>query len=570
MSNLHLTARAIAALIICCACCSCGRGSEKSSTAIGTEQSHQSSKLPDARIEIDAAAHLRTIPKELFGTNIEWLNHLQQVFDVKQNAVDSAVENFSKEMRVSLIRFPGGTFADYYHWKAGVGPVGKRQPQKAVINDGEFVNYFGTDELMQFCKDIGAHALLTINMITDNEKNAAAWVDYCNNPNNTERAQNGHPTPYTVSLWELGNESYMKADNPKTRESSLSPEEYAQRCTSFISEMKKVDPSIKVAAIGGSNFARYGFLADSDWNKKILGPLQDKIDFLALHTGYAPLIIENDRYTAEEVYSALLAFPKLFEQNLLETGQEIDKCAGANSSRIKIAITEWGPLFHVAPSSPWVDHPKTLASGLYTASILQAMIRNPRVTVATFFKLKDVLYIGSIGYDDVPKSSFYSLKLYSAFAGSDLVASKSEGPKYRCKAMGLVPEIQDVPYLDTIAIESADRKHLTLSAVNKSLTEKVTGHIHVKHFLPAQKAHLIVFTSSNFDANNGKDLPDVPGFSWAHQVQASLNPQFYKGKPGTLELQESSLEIPGADFDYEFAPHSVTAIELRARDRVAN
>lgn len=328
--------------------------------------------------------------------------------------------------------------------------------------------------------------------------------------------------------------------------------------------MRKVDPHIKLMAIGGNNFTRFDFLSDKDWNKKILEGLGNKIDFLSVHNGYAPLIVENQDYTVEDVYAALLAFPKLMEANFEQVSSEIEKSGVSDPGRIKIAVTEWAPLFHVATTSPWVDHPKTLGSGLYTAGALHAMIRNPRVCLSTFFKLKDFFFSGTIGFDNIPKSSFYALKLYSRLIGHNLVQCNTVSPIYHSKALGLIPEIKDVPFLDVIAATSADDKSLSIVAINRSCSAPLLAHIAIEHFKPQSHCSVTSFSAKNIDSNNGKDIPDVPGYVWKKQKQASTNPQFDQGGAGTLRLAESEFDKVSPNFDYLFPPHSITKLTLRA------
>ncbi len=419
-----------------------------------------------ATVNIDAAVQIRNVPKEIFGTNIEWPTKSQRVWLDETSTLDPKVIQLSKQLGVSLVRFPGGTFSDYYNWRLGIGPLFQRPPQKEVLNPGASVNYFGTDELMSFCRSVSAAPMLTVNLITGSAQEAADWVAYCNATANADRARHGHESAYKVAFWELGNESYMKPDKPETKPSSLSAQEYVQRCNNFIAAMRKVDPTIKVAVIGGNNFTRFDFMADKNWNESVLKALGDQIDFFSVHNGYAPLVIESNDYTVEEVYAALLAFPVLIEQNLASLSKQIDQFCPGNAKNIKIAVTEWGPLFHILPTSCWLDHPKTLGSGLYSAGVLHAMLRNPRVGLATFFKLKDVLFIGTIGYDNVPKASFYTLQLYSRLVGQNIVKTEVRCPTYTNRALGLIPSIDAVPYLDVLAARSADKKQLSIFVIN--------------------------------------------------------------------------------------------------------
>ncbi len=517
-----------------------------------------------AEISIDASRVIRTIPPELFGANIEWTMNMQGIWLAEKNCIDPEILQLSKESGLALFRYPGGTGADYYDWEKGIGPAASRQQQRRVISEGSEVNLFGTDELLSFCEKLEAKAILTVNLITESSEKAANWVAYCNRQNDYQASRKVPSAVQKIAFWELANEPYMKADNPNTRASSISAEEYVRKSKDFIDAMRRKDASVKIAAVGGSDFTRYSFLSDRDWNQKILKQLGNKIDVLSLHTGYAPLIIENTDYSLEDVYSSLLAFPKLMDENLNKVSREIDDCVKPSPSKVSIAVTEWAPLFHVATTSPWVDHPKTFGSGLYTALVLQSLIRNPRVSASTFFKLKDFLFGGIIGFNNVPKSSFYALKMYSALRKQNLLACKTESPTYDAKAVGLIPEIKQVPLLDTISTMHPQRKTLSICAINRSIDTALRTHIEIKDYKPKPGCKITIFDAANLDSNNGKDIPDVPGYSWAHQKEATHNPQFQQGRPGTLQLQTRAFSGASNSFDFTFPPHSAVCLTLES------
>ena len=118
-----------------------------------------------------------------------------------------------KKIHVPLLRWPGGCFADNYHWKDGVGPLKERA--KAVnIMWGNIPedNSFGTDEFLKLCNLIGCEPYLAGNMGTGSPEELENWIEYCNfkGPSDlaTLRATNGHSDPYRVKYWGIGNESW--------------------------------------------------------------------------------------------------------------------------------------------------------------------------------------------------------------------------------------------------------------------------------------------------------------------------------------------------------------------------
>ena len=159
-----------------------------------------------------------TIEPELYGTLIEntstlmegiWVGNDPSIPNDDGLRLDT-IEAF-RQLGISLVRFPGGTGADYYRWRNGIGPRSKRPRTWQFFFGNEDSNEFGTDEFMRFCETIGAAASIKINPITAPLHETLDWMQYCNYDGNTdlanERRENGHPHPYGVKSWIIGNET---------------------------------------------------------------------------------------------------------------------------------------------------------------------------------------------------------------------------------------------------------------------------------------------------------------------------------------------------------------------------
>ena len=119
-----------------------------------------------------------------------------------------------KKIQPPVIRWPGGCFADTYHWRDGIGPKDFR-PIRYNENFGTYevdTNQFGTHEFMEFCELVGARPWLNVNLMTGSVAEMREWAEYCNRAQDTtlsrERAANGHPEPFKVELWGIGNEAW--------------------------------------------------------------------------------------------------------------------------------------------------------------------------------------------------------------------------------------------------------------------------------------------------------------------------------------------------------------------------
>jgi alpha-N-arabinofuranosidase len=124
-----------------------------------------------------------------------------------------------KKIAPPIIRWPGGCFADIYHWRDGIGPVSSR-PVTYNTNFGTEQledNHFGTHEFMKVCEMVGAKPWLNINMLSGSVKEMVDWSEYCNRESSTtlgqERKENGHEAPFCVEYWGIGNEAWAGGGN---------------------------------------------------------------------------------------------------------------------------------------------------------------------------------------------------------------------------------------------------------------------------------------------------------------------------------------------------------------------
>jgi len=513
-----------------------------------TPPEHAPDASDNSEIVVDARKIIRPIPRLLYGTNVEWINDANGIWDARASRFDAEILRAAKELGVTLVRFPGGIFADYYHWKDGVGPRATRPVRPHVADQNRSANGFGTAELVEFSRQIGAEPLLQVNIVTGTPEEAAAWVSYCNDPGNLDRIRDGAREPFRVRYWEIGNEQYGKADNRSTWRSSLTAEEYANRYVAFAAAMRKADPTIQLVAAGGVNSARYIAVTNNDWDHILLQRAGSAMDFLAVHDAYAPVAASASHTSFDDVYRALFAFPQLVYQNLAMVADQI-------------AVTEWGPLFQAIPSDPWVDHPKTLGSGLYVALAMQVFLRAPEVGMANFFKLTEHSFLGSIGPGGEPKPSYFALQAYTKHFGDLLLDTQETGPRFSAREVGNVAAVQAAPLLNVVSSLSSDHKHLFLVAVNTSSTTGIRTRIRLTGFHPAPVGKVWLVSGPSLDSNNGDDLPAVPGLKWAKQASATST-SFQEGHSGLIRPKEFSLEDVADQFFYFFPPLSIISIEL--------
>ena len=236
-----------------------------------------------------------------------------------------------RELSPTMIRF-GGCFASYYHWRDGIGARDKRVPMINYAWSGIYHNQVGTHEFIDFCRRINAEPMIVANMESEGLKfwshpkkggirlgtaeEAAAWVDYCNNPENPERIANGAEEPFGVKYWQVGNEtSYHTVGYDGHREYGFSADECYEVTSRFAERMRAKDEKIKLIGWGDGQ-------GKDSWGKRMSEV--DGIDMLAFHHHFgsglpdSPLCGTKYRNDPELTWHHLLNAHKSLEQRISE------------------------------------------------------------------------------------------------------------------------------------------------------------------------------------------------------------------------------------------------------------
>ncbi len=224
-----------------------------------------------------------------------------------------------------MIRW-GGCFASYYHWREAVGPMAERVPMHNICWDGMFLNRVGTAELVELAKTANAELLFCVNFESEGSPRwshavpgdnrvgdaaeAAAWVRYCNDPDDALRKKHGHEEPYDIRYWQIGNETgYDEGNFDRFQNAAKAP--------GFIQALRAADPRVKLIVWGdGPNEewqVRYRAGLKSDWAQTICEAVGDTAEMVAFHNHFG--LGENFRALHELNYleDADLTWQKIME-----------------------------------------------------------------------------------------------------------------------------------------------------------------------------------------------------------------------------------------------------------------
>ncbi len=282
---------------------------------------------------------------EHLGTGIYggmWVGTESKIPNVKGFRRD--VIDALKEIRVPLIRWPGGCFADEYHWREGIGPRAKR-PVKVNTNWGGVTedNAVGTNEFMDFTEIVGAEAYVSGNVGTAPPSEMAEWVEYITSPTKStianQRRANGRDKPWKLPLFGIGNELWGCGGD-------MLPE-YAADVTRRYATFLKVPAGEKLMKIasGANSF-------DYNWTEVMMRKAGDKIDGIGVHYYTVPGPWSKKGAATgfdEESWARTLSKTLKMEELLTEHGKIMDKYDP--KKRVALLVDEWGTWYDVEPGT---------------------------------------------------------------------------------------------------------------------------------------------------------------------------------------------------------------------------
>ncbi len=177
-----------------------------------------------------------------------------------------------KELNAPVYRWPGGNFVSGYNWRDGIGPRDRRPPRKNPAWTGVEHNDFGIHEFMTLCKLLDTEPYIAVNSGLGDVESAQDEIRYCNGSADTPmgklRARNGHPEPFRVKWWGIGNEMYGG-----WQLGHMPLEEYMKKHNRFAEAMRAVDPSIRLVAVG----------ATGKWSEGMMQHCADHMDLISEH-----------------------------------------------------------------------------------------------------------------------------------------------------------------------------------------------------------------------------------------------------------------------------------------------
>lgn len=337
-----------------------------------------------------------------------------------------------KELNTPVYRWPGGNFVSGYNWKDGLGDPDKRPPRKNPAWSGVEHNDFGFDEFMRFCTEVNAEPYIVVNSGLGDVSMALEELEYANGgldtPMGIIRAAYGHPEPYGVIWWGIGNEMY---GNWQLGHMPL--EEYVKKHNTFAEAMRAKDPAIKLIAVG----------ATGPWSETMLSQCAHNMDLLSEHfyCGEKPDLLAHVRQIPDNIRAKATAHREYHAKLPALAGKQIPIC-----------MDEWnywyGPdLYGEIGTRYFLKDALGIAMGLHE-----------------YYRVSDTVFMANYAQTVNVIGAIKTSKTAAAFDTTGLVLTL-----YR-KEFGAIPVAVECPKgpIDVMAAWTEDRSAITVGIVNAS------------------------------------------------------------------------------------------------------
>ena len=482
----------------------------------------------DAEVEINLSAPGPQINPHIYGHFIEHLGGV--IYDgiwVGRNSkvanVDGIRTRFVDDMKrigAPNLRWPGGCFADAYHWRDGIGA---RENRPRTYNYWEHrmpegrhaveSNEFGFHEFMRLCRLVGAQPYLAANVGSGTPKELHDWASYSNAPSGTlsladERAANGEKEPFNVKYWGVGNESWGCGGN-------MTGGEYATEYRRFISQFPVYVRPFFVAT------GPRGHSADGDvgWTDGFFGGLQGvrgldvRVDGFALHyyTDFRQTAEDGAKFDARGWYAVLHKGARI-EAVITDHWGVMGKYDRQHQT--KFVIDEWGNWYRggteLGPDYI-LSQAITLRDALHTAMTFDIFNRHAdKIEMANVAQTINCLHslFAARGDQYTRTPAYYAFEMYRPHMGATLVPVTINLPAMT------VPVLEGTATLPRLSGSASVRdKSLTVTLTNPSLEERVVTRIRLAGGAGLREGRATVLTHPDMHATNTFDRPDEVGLA---------------------------------------------------------
>jgi alpha-N-arabinofuranosidase len=368
----------------------------------------------------------------------------------KDNKIRMDVVEALQKIHIPLLRWPGGCFADNYHWKDGVGPLKSRAKtiniMWGMVSED---NSFGTDEFLKLCSLIGCEPYLAGNVGTGTPEELESWIEYCNYAGTSDmsllRAANGHPSSYHVKYWGIGNESWGCGGR-------MTPETYTAKYRTFANYCREYpgSPIMRIASGAGDD--------DYNWTETLMSHVSPRwLQGIGVHYYSEAGGRTADFATSFGEAQYFSSLKSALRMDQIIKGHEAIMDRYDPGKKVALIVDEWGMVVGDENSASYFYQQNSLRDALSAASTLNIFNNHAdRVRMANLAQIANVLQSLVLTQGDklVLTPTYYVFDLYQGHQNARSLTVEVSSPNY-----------------------VYGEQHLT--AVNASASRDSTGIVHI-------------------------------------------------------------------------------------------
>ena len=468
-----------------------------------------------AVLTLDPAFVVGAVDERLFGSFVEHMGRCVYtgIFEPGHPSADDAgfrrdVLDLTRELGVSVVRYPGGNFVSSYRWEDGVGPQEERPTRLDLAWRAVEPNQVGVNEFMTWARDAGVEPMMAVNLGTRGVQEAVDLIEYCNHAEGSYfsdlRRRHGFEKPHDIKLWCLGNE----LDGP-WQMGRKTATEYGRLAAETAKAMRMVDRDIELVAVGSSNFRMPSFGA---WEAEVLEHTYEHVDYISLHDYYE----ETDGDLASFLASS--TDMDAFIDAVVATADHVGAKVGSRK-KLRLSFDEWNVWYQsrfvgqrnlewtLAPDL--IEDEFNVADAVVVGSFLITLLRHAdRVGVACQAQLVNI--IAPIRTE--PGGPAWRQTIFHPFAET---ARLARGAVLRIEPVG--PSCDTAKYgqvsaLDATATYDEESGETVLFAVNRQLEGTLPVEVDLRALVDRHgdlvvAEHLVV-ADADTRATNTRDQPD--------------------------------------------------------------
>jgi alpha-L-arabinofuranosidase len=431
--------------------------------------------MPSATLRLDPTFTVGPVNRRTFGSFVEHMGRCVYtgIYEPGHPTADDHgfrqdVLDLTRELGVTMVRYPGGNFVSGYRWEDGVGPASERPIRRDLAWHALETNEVGIDEFARWARKADVEVMYALNLGTRGVQEALDVHEYLNHPEGTHlselRRRNGTQEPHGVRVFCLGNEM----DGP-WQTGHKTAHEYGRLAAEVARALRSADPNLELVACGSSNSDMPTF---GSWEATVLELAYDQVDHISAHAYYEEVDGDLGGFLASAVDMDHVV------DSIVATADSV----GArlkSSKRINISFDEWNvwyqSRFNNAPTPttwevgrPVIEDHYNAADAVVVGNLLISLLRHSdRVTMACQAQLVNVIapIMTEPGGRAWRQTIFHPFALTSRLARGTVLRLELDSPTYPTARFG------DVPVLDAVATHDLESGEAVVFVVNRDVSE---------------------------------------------------------------------------------------------------